>query len=330
MITPYRTIPRSVRELILRDLARQTRTPKAIADRHHVPVEAVTALRDHCGPGPVELLAHARQLLSSQDLRTCRAWALLTGRSSSRGPMARDVVTEWLRLGRPEAPTPVEAPSEPVEEEGAATPSAREAPAVLAVAEAPAIAASVGSDMPVNNIHAEVTPDRPVVGLDPSLTGLGLATPDTLTTISSKPTGDTVAARAERLVTMADKVARLIPESSLVVIEGPAYSRQLGAGHHLSAGLWWVLAVELTHRGHDVIEVSPSALKKFATGKGNATKADLRMALFQRAGLDVRDDDQVDAYFLRQVGLHLVGDPDALPLPKTHLAVLAGVQYAAG
>ena len=181
--------------------------------------------------------------------------------------------------------------------------------------------------MPVNNIHAEVTPDRPVVGLDPSLTGLGLATPDTLTTISSKPTGDTVAARAERLVTMADKVARLIPESSLVVIEGPAYSRQLGAGHHLSAGLWWVLAVELTHRGHDVIEVSPSALKKFATGKGNATKADLRMALFQRAGLDVRDDDQVDAYFLRQVGLHLVGDPDALPLPKAHLAVLAGVQY---
>ena len=156
MITPYRTIPRSVRELILRDLARQTRTPKAIADRHHVPVEAVTALRDHCGPGPVELLAHARQLLSSQDLRTCRAWALLTGRSSSRGPIARDVVTEWLRLGRPEAPTPVEAPSEPVEEEGAATPSAWEAPAVLAVAEAPAIAASVGSDMPVNNIPADV------------------------------------------------------------------------------------------------------------------------------------------------------------------------------
>lgn len=284
-------IPRSVRELILRDLARQTRTPKAIADRHHVPVEAVTALRDHYGPGPVELLAAAEQLarpagspapvpappvLSSQDRRTCRAWALLTGRSSSRGPMARDVVTEWLRLGRPEAP------------------------------------------------------DRPVVGLDPSLTGLGLATPDTLTTISSKPTGDTVAARAERLVTMADKVARLIPESSLVVIEGPAYSRQLGAGHHLSAGLWWVLAVELTHRGHDVIEVPPTSLKKLATGNGGATKADMRMALFQRAGLDVRDDDQVDAYFLRQVGLHLVGDPDALPLPKTHLAVLAGVQYAAG
>lgn len=167
----------------------------------------------------------------------------------------------------------------------------------------------------------------PVVGLDPSLTGLGLATPDGLSTISSKPAGDQIAARAERLVTMADKVARRIPDDSLVVIEGPAYSRQLGAGHHLSAGLWWVLAVELTHRGHALIEVSPSALKKFATGKGNATKPDIRMALYQRAGLDVRDDDQADAWWLRQVGLHLVGDPDALSLPKTHLAVLAGVQY---
>ena len=167
----------------------------------------------------------------------------------------------------------------------------------------------------------------PVVGLDPSLTGLGLATGEGLSTITSKPAGATIAARAERIVTMADAVARRIPESSLVVIEGPAYSRQLGAGHHLSAGLWWVLAVELTHRGHTLIEVSPSALKKFATGKGNATKPDMRMAMFQRTGLDERDDNRVDAYFLRQVGLHLVGDPDALPLPKAHLAVLAGVQY---
>ena len=164
---------------------------------------------------------------------------------------------------------------------------------------------------------------RPVVGLDPSLTGLGLATPDTLTTISSKPTGDTVAARAERLVTMADKVARLIPESSLVVIEGPAYSRQLGAGHHLSAGLWWVLAVELTHRGHDVIEVPPTSLKKLATGKGNATKADLRVALLQRTGIDERDDNRVDAWWLRCAGLHLVGNPEALPLPQTNLVALA-------
>lgn len=166
----------------------------------------------------------------------------------------------------------------------------------------------------------------PVVGLDPSLTGLGLATPEGLSTISSKPAGDAIDARAQRIVTMADAVASRIPDDSLVVIEGPAYSRQLGAGHHLSAGLWWVLAVELAHRGHTLVEVSPSALKKFATGKGNATKADMRMALYQRTGLDLRDDNQADAWWLRQVGLHLIGDTlRAITLPKTHLAALAAL-----
>ena len=64
MTAPYPAIPRSVRELILilRDLARQTRTIKDIAARHHVPVAVVTALRDHYGPGPVELLTAAEEL----------------------------------------------------------------------------------------------------------------------------------------------------------------------------------------------------------------------------------------------------------------------------
>lgn len=163
----------------------------------------------------------------------------------------------------------------------------------------------------------------PVVGLDPSLTGLGLATPEGTFTITSKPATD-VTGRAERLVTMLDKVAGLIGEEvSLVVIEGPAYSRQLGAGHHLSAGLWWLLAADLTYRGHQVIEVPPTTLKKFATGKGNATKADLRMALYQRTGDDVTDDNQVDALWLRQVGLHLTCDPTLIPLPEAQREALA-------
>lgn len=140
-MSPYRTIPRSVRELILRDLARQTRTPKAIADRHHVPVDAVTALRNDFGPGPVELLTAAEELarplkpaasptvataatpaapttLDASERKECRAWALTTGRTTAgTGPLPHAIVSAWIEAGRPlvEAPKPEPTP-EPVEE----------------------------------------------------------------------------------------------------------------------------------------------------------------------------------------------------------------------
>ena len=147
----------------------------------------------------------------------------------------------------------------------------------------------------------------PVVGLDPSLTGLGLATPEGTFTITSKPATD-VTGRAERLVTMLDKVAGLIGEEvSLVVIEGPAYSRQLGAGHHLSAGLWWLLAADLTYRGHQVIEVPPTTLKKFATGKGNASKEDM-VAAARLRGHAPADDNEADALAILHWAIHNYDD----------------------
>ena len=73
------------------------------------------------------------------------------------------------------------------------------------------------------------------------------------------------------------------------------------------------------------MDVTPSTLKKFATGRGNATKPDMRMALYQRAGVDCRDDNQVDAWWLRQLGLHIIEDPDRIPLPLTHTTALAKV-----
>ena len=141
-MTPYRAIPRSVRELILRDLARQTRTAKTIADRHHVHVDAVTALRSDFGPGPVELLAAAEELarpaklaptpaaappaLDAVDRKACRTWALTTGRTTAgTGPLPHAIVTAWIEAGRPvaEAPKPASGPVvQPTAEEDSAEP----------------------------------------------------------------------------------------------------------------------------------------------------------------------------------------------------------------
>ena len=174
-----------------------------------------------------------------------------------------------------------------------------------------------------------------VLGIDPSLTGTGVAHAEGLLTITSKP-DDTLTGRRNRLggivhqlgdVVLGVKPWRFERTPDLVVIEAPSLAQHSQAGTLDRNGLWWLIVDRLLILGIPTVEVAPSTLKKFATGKGNATKPDMRVALYQRAGLDVRDDDQADAWWLRQVGLHLVGDPDALPLPKAHLAVLAGVQY---
>ena len=171
-----------------------------------------------------------------------------------------------------------------------------------------------------------------VIGLDPSLTATGIADADgALFTITSKPDGGTVADRARRLATIWAHLRPLRLEAAhLVVIEGPAFSRQGQAGVHLRAGLWWHIVTRLHAVGVPVAEVPPTTLKKYATGKGSADKASMRMELYKRAGLDVPSDDEVDAWWLRQMGLAHLGDPDAVPLPQTHLSALDKVVWPWG
>lgn len=168
---------------------------------------------------------------------------------------------------------------------------------------------------------------RPVVGIDPSLTGTGIAVGLSLAeTITTKPTGTDVRARLTRIRGIVADVLRIVPADALVVIEGPSFGREQPGLAHLRAGLWWSLVNDLCACGCTVAEVPPKTLKKFATGSGNASKSDMRMALFKRLGIDNPDDNQVDALWLREAGLHLVGDPDAIELPKTQLAALGGVR----
>ena len=172
----------------------------------------------------------------------------------------------------------------------------------------------------------------PVVGLDPSLRATGLALPDgellTITTPACKK-GCPLDERIERMRHIVGRVGVRVKIGCLVVIEGPAFGMNNKATHEL-AGLWWALVVRLAEQGNRIAVLSPGQLKKFATGNGNATKADMRMALYQRAGLDVSDDNQVDAFWLREAGRQQLGHPDALTLPAVQRDVLSKVTWPEG
>lgn len=182
-----------------------------------------------------------------------------------------------------------------------------------------------------------------VVGLDPSLTGTGLALPpgqpldvERLRTITSVRTGGTLVDRRRRyagivarvLSTLEDHPAFVATEL-LVAVEGYAFASN-GRGHADIIELGWMLRDRLTGRyGPDaVVEVSPSGLKKYATGSGSSkvSKADMRVALLKRTGIDERDENRVDAEWLRLMALDALGAP-VVELPAAHRQALDAVAW---
>lgn len=168
-----------------------------------------------------------------------------------------------------------------------------------------------------------------VVGIDPSLTATGLAYADGSTatvTFSKATTGD------QRLASIATQINN--PEFQyadgrrvdLAILEDlPTHAH--GAG--ITGMVQGVVRVQLMRDGIPYITVPAATLKKFATGKGNATKPDMRMELYKRTGIDLKDDNQVDAWWLRALGLELLGDP-VVALPKTHTDALGKLTLPAG
>lgn len=161
-----------------------------------------------------------------------------------------------------------------------------------------------------------------ILGADLSITATGLAYGSgygTTVTVRTKAHGDA------RLPEIRDALVDHIAAAFWVVIEDlPTHAHGAGITGMVHG------AVRLACHDHATtyVLVTPATLKKYATGRGNATKADMRMALFQRAGVDLRDDNQVDAWWLRAAGLDYLGRP-LVELPKAQRAALDAVTWPA-
>jgi len=156
-----------------------------------------------------------------------------------------------------------------------------------------------------------------VAGIDPSMTGTGIATTDWMRTVGGdSKVGDR---RLEIIFDAMLEVVMLKPD--LVMIEDLPKHAQAAGITGMSQG---AVRLALVMGGIRYVSVTPGGLKKFATGSGNATKADMRMEIFKRTGIDIRDDNQADAWWLRQLGLQHLGECD-LGLPKKHLTALDAI-----
>jgi Holliday junction resolvasome RuvABC endonuclease subunit len=172
-----------------------------------------------------------------------------------------------------------------------------------------------------------------VVGLDLSLTATGIAHADgQLETIGTGLRG------MARLAYIVDEVLVAVEEVGtdrgldtldlvpvdLVAIEGYAFGRPNQAAHLGELG--GAVRLALWARDIPYVDVPPSNVKKYATGRGNAPKPDIRMEVYKRFGHDIADDNQCDAFVLRAMCLDALGHPLAT-MPATHRVALDKVAW---
>lgn len=163
-----------------------------------------------------------------------------------------------------------------------------------------------------------------VVGLDLSVRCSGIAHADGYVD-TYKPEADAATNMGlDRLCEVRDHILDILPgDIELVMMEGLAFdahdtSRQL-------AQLTGIVRAALFDRRVQFLVVTPSTLKKYATGSGRSTKAQVLQQAQRRLGYEGTLHDEADALWLRAIGCDLLDVPIAeLPaVNREALGVLA-------
>jgi crossover junction endodeoxyribonuclease RuvC len=165
-----------------------------------------------------------------------------------------------------------------------------------------------------------------ILAIDAALTATGLCLPngDTLT-LSCKHAGMT------RIRWIRDRViqeGRRFGPLDLVVIEGYSYGSKGNSAVNLGE-LGGVLRFTLWEAAVPYVEIPPSCVKKYATGKGNAGKEDMLQEACLRTHRRFPDNNSADAFWLWQMALARYCPEHELlvKMPKANLEGLVKVPW---
>lgn len=171
-----------------------------------------------------------------------------------------------------------------------------------------------------------------VVGLDLSLTSSGLARitwglGTTVTETWHRGVGGltTITDPAERcrvLHGLKTDIVDWVAPCDLVVVE-KLVPNPASRSTNERAALWYLVVSALVGRSVRVVELHPSTLKVYATGRGDAKKPDMRAAA-RTAWPDVVTScsDEDDALWLAGVGVHLLDGPPPFPITPERADVI--------
>ena len=165
-----------------------------------------------------------------------------------------------------------------------------------------------------------------IIGLDLSINGTGVCLPDhtTYTIKCNTSQGD------NRLTIIRDRIDADLVGVDLAVLEDLPTKLQANASKALGL-VQGAVRMTLLDAKVPYAVISPNTLKKFATGRGNCDKAAMILAAYKRSGIEFKDDNQCDAWWLHLAGLDHYGDHPVLGgLPAVQRQALGVVNWPVG
>lgn len=167
-----------------------------------------------------------------------------------------------------------------------------------------------------------------VIGIDPSFTACGISDGERHEIISTKPGNgshlDELRRRCDEIVNgiVAFIGNRVSPH---IYVEAPMMSVPAHGGNHLF-DLGWLMndilhVVPCEVRGGATFSLVPIlAVKKFASGKGNTKKDDMKLAVYKKWGVEFAKDpgaDKLHAFVLHKIGeAALSGEYEIAPIRR--------------
>jgi len=151
------------------------------------------------------------------------------------------------------------------------------------------------------------------VGLDLSLTGTGLSVVEGNKLHFSECYKPKNKSGPDRLIEIRHKVSEVIDkyQPELICIEGYSFGSR-GRAVFQTGELGGLIRVLLHKTGIKWIEISPSQVKKFATGAGNCGKDIVLQQVYKRWGMEFKTSDEADAFILAKIGTILLGHEEKL------------------
>ena len=119
------------------------------------------------------------------------------------------------------------------------------------------------------------------------------------------------------------QITSQLEPNDIVTIEGFSYGSK-GQGVSTQYGLGWIIRYFLYERGYKYIEVPPTSLKKFATGKGTVKKDNMVLPIYKKWGFEHSSDNVRDAFVLAQMAKGMYQSTNLLEYEEEALKKVVG------